>query len=470
MSTYWELPDALMGGTIAMRAAGEVYLPRESKEDIRKWENRRDRSVLYNAYQDSLDNLTSRPFSRQVSIKGDLPESLQSLEDNADGFGTTFHNFMRSCYYEAVHRGIVHILVDYPPVPVELTKAEEEQMGVRPYLRMVTAKDLIGWQFDKVSDFSIPQLTQIRIKETAVEPDGDYGDQEVDYVKVITREGWSRYRIDDGEDVLIDSGTHTFGRIYMTSIYFNKAGKQLLVAKPCLEGLAWMNLAHWQSYSDQKNILRFARTGLIFAKGLAEEEMSKPIVVGANAAFRTSNEVADMKYVEHGGSSIQAGERDIASIEEKMNQLGMQPFIASTKEETATGKTIDEDRNQSDIMTWIMAMEQGGLAALEMAHEWQQEEVDEELAIDIYSDFSVVTRGTTDLDTIDKGRSRGDISQATYLQELKRRDVLSEDVDVEMEVEDSKAEGMSNADTMPPPFPDATDSDSIEEEPIEEEE
>jgi len=445
MHEHWQLPDTLLGGTLAMRAAGKTYLPKEPKEKQQKWQARLDRSVLYNGYEDSLDNLTSRPFSREVAIAIDLPESLQVLEDDCDGFGTSFHNFTRGCYYEAVHRGIVHILVDFPPAPAERTKEDEQKWGVRPYFRMVTSPELIGWRFESFSPYAPPVLSQIRIKEDVVEPDGAYGDQETSYVKVIERDKWERHKKTDNSNTTIveSQGVNTLGKIYMVSIYFNKSKNKLMVAKPCLEGLAWMNLAHWQSYSDQRNILRFARTGILFGKGMKEEDVNKDITIGPNFSFLTESENADLSYVEHNGNAIEAGEHDIESIEAKMNQLGMQPFISSTKEETATGKEIDESRNQSDVQTWIMAMEQGIVDALKLAYEWIDEEPPDDLDVDIYSDFSVVTRGTQDLDTIDKGRARGDISQRTYLNECKRRDVLSETVDVDQEVEDTKGETMS---------------------------
>lgn len=444
MCKHWKLPDTLLGGTLAMRDAGEDYLPRETKEQRIKYQNRLDRTILFNGYEDSIDNLTSRPFSRKVDIKGDIPEIIQELIEDADGLGTSLHNFTRLCYYEAVHRGMVHILVDFPPVPTERTKKDEQDWGIRPYFQMISAKDLIGWRFERLSGFTPPVLSQIRIKEECVEPDGRYGEKRVRRVKIINRDTWERFskNEDDKDPVLDEMGINTLGKVYLVTVYFNKSKKQLMTAKPCLEGLAWMNLAHWQSYSDQRNILRFARTGILFGKGLKEEDVAKSIIIGPNQSFLTESEEADLKYVEHNGNAIEAGENDIQSIEEKMNMLGMQPFIASTKSETATGKEIDESRNQSDVQTWIMSLEQGIKEALILAHQWIGEEVDDELDVDIYSDFSVITRGTQDLDTIDKGRARGDISQRTYINECKRRDVLSDCVDTDQEIVDSANEGI----------------------------
>jgi len=57
MQAHWGLIDDLLGGTLAMRAAGEKWLPKEPKEENKSWQNRLDRSILYGAYADTVDDL-----------------------------------------------------------------------------------------------------------------------------------------------------------------------------------------------------------------------------------------------------------------------------------------------------------------------------------------------------------------------------------------------------------------------------
>jgi hypothetical protein len=55
------------------------------------------------------------------------------------------------------------------------TIADEQQAGIRPYLKFVTLENLIGWKSTMIA--GVETLTQIRIKECVSEPDGknEYG-------------------------------------------------------------------------------------------------------------------------------------------------------------------------------------------------------------------------------------------------------------------------------------------------------
>ena len=107
-------------------------------------------------------------------------------------------------------------------------------------------------------------------------------------------------------------------------------------ATPPLMDLAWMNLAHWQSYSDQRSILRFVRIALLFVAGLDDEEMEKPITIGANRTFRSKNPNAKMEYVEHTGKGVEAGQEDLNKIEGRMQTLGLRPYTSRPGTVTAT--------------------------------------------------------------------------------------------------------------------------------------
>ena len=51
-------------------------------------------------------------------------------------------------------------------------------------------------------------------------------------------------------------------------------------ARPPLLDLAWLNLAHWQSSSDQRHILHIARVPILFARGMDTAESQ--IDIGPN--------------------------------------------------------------------------------------------------------------------------------------------------------------------------------------------
>ena len=57
-----ELAKALLGGTSAMRAAGETYLPRWPNEDQTAYTCRLKVSTLFPAYKRTVATLAGKPF------------------------------------------------------------------------------------------------------------------------------------------------------------------------------------------------------------------------------------------------------------------------------------------------------------------------------------------------------------------------------------------------------------------------
>ena len=142
----------------------------------------------------------------------------------------------------------------------------------------------------------------------------------------------------------------------------------------------------------------------------------------------TSEEHADMKYVEHSGKSIEAGRKDIEDIEQKMRVLGNQPLMKD-QPNTATAERLDEGRTVSQLQSWVGSLKRGIMSAMEFAAEWRKVESPEEFDIEIYSDFEAVVLGGTDKDHILKARQSREITRERYLREAKRRGIYSQDME-----------------------------------------
>jgi hypothetical protein len=321
------------------------------------------------------------------------------------------------------------------------TLADEERSGARVLVTAVPAVALIGWQFTRDEVTKKFTLTQIRMLEERVEPLGNYGDVKRQYIRVVNTDTWELWQQDLKEKdkwVMISEGAHTFGRVPLISIYANKTGQ--MTADPPLEDLAWMNIVHWQSYSDQRNILRLSRFGILFGKGMPKEWTEKEdLEIGPTRSFFADDPNADMKYVEHTGKSIQAGAEDVSDIEQKMEILGNMPMVKQQKK-LATSVRIDSDRNNSQLQAWIRDTERAIVELFQMAGEWRKVDISDKLSVDIYSDFETAMLGSSDKEFMLKTRQGGEISQETFLKEIKRRGALADSVDVAEEMKRLEAE------------------------------
>tara|TARA_R110000823_G_scaffold105276_1_gene223630 strand:- start:78 stop:788 length:711 start_codon:yes stop_codon:yes gene_type:complete len=208
-----------------------------------------------------------------------------------------------------------------------------------------------------------------------------------------------------------------------------------MTADPPFEDLAWLNLAHWQSLSDQRNILRFARMPLLYQFGISEEEIESEITIGPSQLIRSINPDAKMGYVEHGGRAIESGDKDLRNLEAQMEVMGLQPLISKTGGATATGRALDESRTHSNIQAWIRALEDTLGEALAVAGRWMGVELPDDVAVDVFSDFGLTMKAEQDIRALVDMRKSNLITHKTFLEEVKRRGLLSDTVDVDIEIE-----------------------------------
>jgi hypothetical protein len=190
--------------------------------------------------------------------------------------------------------------------------------------------------------------------------------------------------------------------------------------------------------SDQRNILRFARIGILFASGVSEEEVEGGFSVGPSNMFVSTNPDAQLRYVEHTGRAIGAGEDDLVRLEERMEVLGLQPLIRNQGNVTATARSMDEARTHSNLQAWIRSLEATLEAAFIVAGRWVGVGVPDDFGVDVFNEFSISMTAAEDVRSLIDMRNAGQITHKTFLHEVKRRGVLASEVDIEQELAEAE--------------------------------
>jgi hypothetical protein len=442
MKPRWDMVTDLLGGTSAMRAAGQKWLPQEEDEEDSAYKNRLKRSFLFEVFSDTVSKLASKPFAKPVSVVKPPEGVLKNFDKDVTRCGDDINKFGREFFEDAMAYGMADILVDYPQINPGETLADERAKGARPVWIHLQSKNVLGVR-ETYQENGQKVITEIRIREQRVEPKGEFGDQTVQYIRVYRTDTWQLWRKnpDTREWSISADGTHTFGGVPIVTLMLGKPTGTRQCKLP-LEALAWMNIAHWQSYSDQRNILRFARIGILFGSGLTDEQVQDGIKVGPNSFVGTSSKDANLKYVGYEGTSIDAGQEDLGQLEDMMESLGSQPMTDKGGAQTATGKLIDDaGRVQTTIQAWIKLLENALTEAYRITAQWLKQELPNGFQIDVFSDFTFSPSAATDLDWILKARAQGDLDHETVINEAKRRGVLNDDVDAESVAAKVKQEG-----------------------------
>lgn len=435
MAEDWPLIDALMGGTKAMRQAGEKYLPKWPAEDAESYKSRLATATLFPAYSRTVSVLTGKPFSKQITIGEDVPARLVDWLENVDLQDRNLHSFASDICIEALAWGISGILVDCPPKdPSVKTKADEIKIGLRPYFVHVNHAAILGWQTARVN--GAKQLTQLRLLEMVEEASGEFGVSEIEQVRVLTPGGWATWRKarqeDDDSWQPYKDGATTLSVIPFVPIYGHR--KDFMVGcAPMLE-LGHANVEHFQSKSDQQTILHVARVPILFTKDIGDT----PIVAGAGASIRASSKDADAKYVEHTGAAIEAGRKSLLDLEDRMRQIGAELLVIKPGNTTQVQTIADNEMGMCDLQRIMQATEDGLDQALDFMAMWVGEK--DGGHVSIYRDFGAATLAEASADLLFDMQSAGSLKLETLLSELKRRGILSPDIDIEKEIVGARAE------------------------------
>ena len=417
----YAMPRALMGGTREMRASGETYLPKEPAEVQTAYEIRIKRTVLFEAFSKTVNDMAGRVFAKEIMLGDDVPDQIKTWAENIDLQGTHLNVFSKDVLIDALQVGASYILADTPAGIEGATLAN----AARPYLIHLKAEDIIGWT-TRIDGDSVA-LEVLRYYETVDIQDG-YHVERVRQIKVLLPGAYEVWRQEkDKEWALFDAGTRGIDGIPLSVVYISK--RAYMVGKPPLQAIADLNVSHWQSSSDQRNILHVARVPILFGAGWAEDDA---LIVGAASMARNSDPNATLSYVEHSGYAIESGRNDLKDLEFQMQAMGLQ-LLMPEPTQSATGEVRDDIKENSRLGAWADALKD----AIENCLVWLAELGglgNDGGSVIINKDFGIAARGIVDIQALIAAHGAGLISAETALKEMIRRGFLSDDMDVETEL------------------------------------
>lgn len=422
----WDEATALMGGYKAMRAAGEKYLPKNERESNKKYKARLNRSWLYGVFRTTVDSMAGKPFERPMQIDTDDTEYTDFMDD-VDREGTDINAFAKNLLRAVLTKGISYILVDSPSIAAgeNLSKAEQKEQGLRPYWCHIHAENLIAWDFDVV--YGARTFTRLRIRESVEEPDGEFGTKTVAQVRVIDKDKWTTWRKSTAADkanqgwAIHEKGLRSVGEITLVPVYARASA--FMQSESPLRPLAEKNIEHWQSASDQKNILHVARVPLLMLKGidLPKDDEGNPtgdILTGG--VLITDAEKGDAKWIElSGDGSIVQGQKDVERLVDEMESLGAQlMFRKAETPKTATEEQSKNKKGDSVLHAVIGNLENALDRALGFTALYRNDKVMPP-SVSIYRDFSTFDPAglsAKDLHEMYKDRQ---ISHEVFIEQLK---------------------------------------------------
>ena len=437
MMKGWEIMKAVTLGTEYLRENSESFLPIEPREDYAAYLGRVNRAVFSPVTQRLVRAAAGLILRKPISLVGD-PYWTDVFAKDVDGCGSDLDEYARRLLICSLTYGQAHTLVDFPAPNGARSLAEERELNRRPYWIEIDPSNIYGWRLDREVNYG--RLIQIRIKERAVVPDGDFGEKVYDQIRVIEP---GRYRVFrqvesakymnggfpypnafDATDATsdyeqVESGSFSLGEIPLVTTYSGKT--DTLTSKPPLLDIAYLNLAHFQRQADLIHSLHIASQPILVMEGW--DDQTKDVAVSVNYAMATApgNEIY---YVEPAASAFQAQSDEIRELQMQMATLGIstlsqQKFVA----ESADARRLDRVDTNSMLSMVSMDIEQALQKSFNLAADYVGIEPPE---VKLSRDFDIDRLIGQDITALTALFGQGVLDRDEFRQILVQGEILSE--------------------------------------------
>ena len=416
MMPDWKVMAAVTNGTNYIRDLAEQYLPQEPREDDEAWRARIDRSVLSPYTSRLIETAAGAVLRKPIHIEGDPYWSEVALD--IDGIGSNINEYARRALVSSLTYGHSAILVDFPAATGARNLAEERAMGRRPYFVHVDAPQIWGWRKDDTN-----RLTQIRIHDYEYRPLNEFGEEQVEVMRVIYPGRYDLYTLGQETVTFEESNGFSLDTIPVVPIYSNRRG--VLISQPGLLDIANLNITHYQRQSDLIHALHIAAMPTLVLEGYSQDSSEATIGVNYALGMEPGHKAY---YVQSDATSFDAQMNELQSLEGQMSTLGItklfgQKFVA----ESAEAKRIDQAQSNSVLAIISQELESALNQAFKLAAQYVGMEPP---VITIDRDFDYYRLIGQDVAVLAQLNESGKISDETLLKILQHGEILPEDVKV----------------------------------------
>ena len=420
MHVYGAMFDALLGGTEAMRAAGKTYLPQWAQETDAAYRDRLAISTLLPAVKETVGNMVGRVFYKDLDISR-VSGSLQPYLQNFDLQNNALNVFCAAWFADALTKGASYVLVDYPEGAGSITLADEKRLGLRPYAVLIKNSDVLGFRYEMRGGRAV--CTQFRYRQDITVYEGDFSEKTVEQINVYEIGMVRRYRKNEKGETILHSETPLLKNgepldvIPVVDLVLDRTG--FFTGRPPLLELAYLNIKHWQSQSDQDNITHYVRVPLLQYQGSVD--------IGDIAASGGSlihvGENGSLGYVEHSGAAIAAGMSALEKLESDMQIAGAKLLTRTKLALTDTQARDEAGREVSLLRHYANLLEDAIGRVLDLMAAWIGET--DGGTVEISGSIDADYNPAASLDVLVRMNAAGVLSNETLFEEAQKRGIIS---------------------------------------------
>ena len=255
MSQWWGPIRACIEGTQYLRLHSSNYLPQQPRELKEAWEGRVSRSVFSPYFSRVVRTAVGLILRKPIVLDGGDETFWEEWRANIDRQGTDLDEFVRNQLATSIAFGHGAWLVDFPKAEGVVTLLDQTQAELKPYFVCIEPWNILGWRHDQREQAG--KIQQVRIRERIARPDGLYGLEYVEQIRVLSPGAYELWEnVETTGWTLVESGTVSMSEVPLAVTYAGKLGT--LYSKPPLLDIAHLNLTHYQRHADLIHALHIA--------------------------------------------------------------------------------------------------------------------------------------------------------------------------------------------------------------------
>ena len=353
----WQLTRDAVEGNPAIKKGGVKYLPADfAKKDTDRYAVYKERAYFMGVTGQTQDATLGMVFRKPSLVE--LPPVLEAMAENIDGTGQSLEQVAKQAVKEVEETGRYGFLADYPTAEEGLSKAQEQAMGLRPYMATYTAESIINWKTETIGGKLMLALV-VLVEEVDKADDEFSHEYEKQYRVLRLRDGvYTQQLYDDAGDTITEEYAPRAGGSTLDHIPFYIAGALNNLPScdmPLLYDIAIVNIAHYQTTADHReNLFVHGQLTMGITTELSSDEFEKAnpngVVVGAREGLFLGEKGGLHSLTAPESSSLRTGLDD---LKEEMQQLGARMSQSKGQNETAEAARINAAAQTATLSTVV---------------------------------------------------------------------------------------------------------------------
>ncbi|SDK40898.1 DUF4055 domain-containing protein [Bradyrhizobium ottawaense] len=433
---------AVYGGTETMRAKDKTFLPQYEKESDARYNTRLASTFALNKLREAVDAASAKPFRTLLRVLNNTDPDVDLWTQDIDLQGTHLHVFAHQFFNNAMLDGMCHILVDHPDTYNLPNLAAQKASGARPFMKLFKVDDVAAAYDQYVGGDT--KTVHVRIRGQRAARDGFkevlYNQMRVIEIDPSKTSGivqlWEQKATSGGSnwDFIGETPLNNMAEVPFATLYAGEKEADYQV-RPVFIDLAYKQIEHWISSSDQRSILSAARFPMLACSGVQiDPEDEKQFAIGPYKVLYAPEANGRWYFVEPKGTAIESGAKDLDKLEMQMDMMALNPVTGTHRQYVPQNeRDIQETRVHSVVHDMAINCQDTIEKALRFMGQWTGKDLSMVTAL-LNTEFSNTKDRLLEVAQLVKMWEERGLSREVLLTEVRNRNLLGDDFNLQDEL------------------------------------